>query len=205
MSVAQRSEQQHLDPAEFVGNWSRRRDFAWSDVERPDDAEAFGLFVLRHRDSGLIDQSNAQLIAAALAPFERCGDVVPLTCIHFAHGWTREVAVRVYRDDERDVPSEAFVVLDGLLARLAAYPILDESDHAARERDAALDGIRVALIGSAVNCNALPDGWEERVYGWLAEHDERQLENTDDTGALPDEEAVIEALTALCLIAPLDA
>lgn len=195
----------NLDPAGFEANWTSRPAFAWSDVARPDDAWAFGLYVLRHRDSGLIDQSNAAAIAAALAPFEATGDVVWLTCGHFGFGWTEEVAVRVFRADDAAATTPAFDVLDALVGRLAAYPILDEDDHAARSMEAAHESIRFALVGSDVDRDALPDGWESRVYRWLFRHAPEQVEDCDDRGPSPDDESVVEALTALCLIAPLDA
>lgn len=195
----------NLDPAEFEANWTRRPAFAWSDVTRPDDAFAFGLYALRHRDSGLIDQSNAAAIVAALAPFEATGDVVRLTCGHFGFGWTEEVAVRVFRADDTTATTPAFAALDALVGRLATYPILDEDDHAARSLEAAHESIRFALVGSDVDCDALPDGWESRVYRWLYQHASEQVEDRDDRGPSPVDESVVEALTALCLIAPLDA
>jgi hypothetical protein len=205
MSVAVHDRDQ-LDPNTFVGNWLRRESFAWSIRHRPDDAEAYGLFVLRHRDSGLVEQSNAALIRRALEPFddgEDTGDAIILSCNHFAYSWTEEVAVRVYRR-RTTCTTSAFDTLAGLVARMAADPILDEFDHSRREHEAALAGIRCALIGSGVDRDALPDGWELQVYTWLSANDERQLENWDDRGATPDPEAVIAALTALRLISPLE-
>ena len=195
----------NLNPAEFEANWARRPAFVWSDVDRPDDAWAFGLYVLRHRDSGLIDQSNAATIAAALAPFEAVDDVVRLTCGHFGFGWTEEVAVRVFRADDAAVTTLAFDTLGALVGHLATYPILDEDDYAARSLEAAHESIRFALVGSGVDCDTLPDGWETRVYRWLSRHAPEQVEDRDDRGPSPDDESVVEALTALCLIAPLDA
>ena len=195
----------NLDPAEFEANWTRRPAFAWSEVARPDDARAFGLYVLRHRDSGLIEQSNAATVVAALAPFEAAGDVVRLTCGHFGYGWTEEVAVRVFRADDSAATTPAFDALNALVGRLAAYPILDDADHAARSLDAAQESIRFALVGSDVDRDALPDGWESRVFRWLAANAPEQVDDRDDRGPSPDDESVVEALTALCLIAPLDA
>lgn len=199
-------EQRQLDPATFVGNWIKRDAFAWSVRERPDDAEAYGLFVLRHRDSGLIEQSNAAVIRRALEPFDDgddTGDAIVLSCNHFACGWTEELAVRVYRRGATCTTS-AFDTLAGLVARLAGHPILDELDYSRREHDAALAGIRCALIGTGVDRDAQPDDWEGQVFTWFSANDADQLENRDDTGASPDEESVIEALTAMCLISPLD-
>lgn len=195
----------NLDPAEFEANWTRRPAFAWSDVARPDDAWAFGLYVLRHRDSGLIDQSNAAANVAALALFEATGDVIRLTCGHFGFGWTEEIAVRVFRADDPAATTPAFDSLDALVGRLAAYPVLDEDDHAARSLEAAHESIRFALVGSGVDRDALLDGWESRVYRWLSQYAPEQVEDRDDRGPSPDDESVVEALTALCLISPLDA
>lgn len=193
-----------LDPTTFVGNWRMHEAFAWSIRHRPDDADAYGLLVLRHRDSGLIDQSNAAVIRQALEPFddgEGTGGAIVLNCNHFAYGWMEEVAVRVYRRGTTTTTA-AFDTLARLVGRLAGYPILDELDYSRRVHAAALEGIRIAVIG--VDRDALPDDWEGQVYAWLSENDDRQLENRDGNGARPDEEAVVEALTALCLIAPID-
>lgn len=91
----------NFDPAELEANWTGRPAFAWSDVARPDDAWAFGLYVLRHPDSGSIDQFNAATIVAAVAPLEVASDNVRLTCGHVGYGRTKEFAARVFRADEQ--------------------------------------------------------------------------------------------------------
>jgi hypothetical protein len=197
-----------IEPQTFAGNWLKREAFAWSPRDRPDEAEAFGLFVLRTRDSGLIEQSNAAVIARALEPFagddEATSDVVLLRCRHFGFGWCDEVAVRVYRTGTRGT-TEAFDTLAALVGRMGHDAVLDELDHARRSYDAALENIRASLIGTVVCVDRLPAGWEGQVYRWLLVNDARQLEDSDDRGAAPGDEAVVEALTALCLIAPIDA
>jgi hypothetical protein len=43
----------------------------------------------------------------------------------------------------------------------------------------------------------LPEGWESEIYSWLSDNDPNQLENRDDQGGWPDEEALRTAFKAL--------
>jgi hypothetical protein len=201
--TARERRQDELSPCTFAGNWRKREAFAWSEQCRPDDAEAFGLFMLRHRDSRLVEQSNGRVIRRELTRFVESGDVEFHRFGHFGYGWAEEVAVRVYRPGTTD-PTDAFQTLARLNERQQATVIIDEIDYSTLEYEAALESFSTALIGSGVDRSALPDGWQVQVYNWLRDSDERQLENVDDQGASPSQEAVIEALTALCLISPIE-
>ena len=54
-------------------------------------------------------------------------------------------------------------------------------------------------IGNAVKQRdyAFPRGWEAKVYRWLADHDPSEIEDTDDRGGWPSEDALRRAFDAL--------
>jgi hypothetical protein len=43
----------------------------------------------------------------------------------------------------------------------------------------------------------LPDGWAHAVYDWLSQHMESEIENVDDQGDWPSEEALATAFLGL--------
>jgi hypothetical protein len=51
---------------DMANNHRRTSDFAWFD--RPPDGDHWTLVYTHHRDSGLLDQSNAHVIGATLEP-----------------------------------------------------------------------------------------------------------------------------------------
>jgi len=44
---------------------------------------------------------------------------------------------------------------------------------------------------------ALPEGWKSDVYSWLSDHRSGEVENKDDQGGYPSEDALRDAFTAL--------
>jgi hypothetical protein len=187
----------NFSPETFQGNWQRRQCFVW--FERPDDAEEFGLWILSHRDSGLVDRSNGAIIRKRLAKFEVSGDVIFFGCSHWAVGHTDEMAVRVYQPGTTQTTA-AFDELAEIEDATEAYPILDESDYSDREYESALEGIDCMMLGDVPK--DVPDDWKEQVYGWLSNNEPNELENTDDRGAFPDSAAIKRALLDLGLIEP---
>ena len=111
-----------------AGNWRKFDSFAWH--RRPDDAETWAIFYTHHRDSGILDQSNAAAIETALTPFTEGDDVVFESHFHWAVGHIDGFSIRVYR---RGQITEAFEAYHGLAERLANYGVLDESDYSSRE------------------------------------------------------------------------
>ena len=51
---------------ESAGNWQHFECFSWHRASELKDPENWAIIYTHHRDSGLIDQSNAQMIAVAL-------------------------------------------------------------------------------------------------------------------------------------------
>ena len=104
-----------------AGNWENTPNFAWFD--RPENPGDYAIVYTHHRDSDVLDRANAQAIAAELAPYSN--DVIAQHHTHWAVGWIDGYAIKVY-DDDGNV-TDAFKVWCDLQARIADYPILDES------------------------------------------------------------------------------
>ena len=177
-----------------VGNWHSFGSFCW--FERPDNADDFAIFYTHNRDSGLLDQSNAAVIAEALEPFVESGDVRAEDHSHWACGWVAGFAIRVYRDGK---VTPAFAKWYELQERLEDYPILDEFDYSNREYDAAIENIRNAGYRLSSEYD-LPDDWAEQVYQWLSDNG-YHCENTDDQGYWPSDEELVAAVEGLRLSA----
>jgi hypothetical protein len=181
---------------EAAGNWHRFQCFHW--YGRPADADRWAVVYTHNRDSGLLDQSNAAAIAKALERFTE-GEhptVIAERHSHWAVGHVDGYAIRVYGLNGRI--TKAFKVWCDLQERLSDYPVLDESDYSEREYDAALEGIRQQ--GRRHIIDNPPEDWPNKVFDWLWQHNDRELENRDDQGAYPSEESVREALAELGLL-----
>ncbi len=197
-----------------AGNHRQFDSFAWHD--RPDENDEHWTIVYTHnRDSGLVEQSNADAIAKELEPFVEAGDVMPEHHGHWACGWIDGYAIRVYYhahlpadgfadggeaysgEECREV-TEAFQTWCYLQHRLSDYPVLDETDHSRREYEAALEAI--SSEGRRQVRDDAPKDWAAQVFSWLWDNKQRELDNRDDQGASPSWEAVREALTDLDLL-----
>jgi hypothetical protein len=178
-----------------AGNWKRFSCFCWDrlrEIVKPDD---WAILYTHNRDSGLLTQSNAAIIADALKPFSETEDpdVVFESHAHWAVGHVDGFSIRVYRDGQI---TPAFRAYHALMERLDAYPALDEADYSDREYQAALENIADAAwrIKSGYQLN---DGWEAEVYEWLETHRPGAVENKDDRGAYASERDLEDALTGL--------
>ena len=84
---------------EAAGNWQKFESFCWyreSEIEDPDN---WAIIYTSNRDSGLLDQSNAEAIAEAMEPFSETDDpdVVFESHNHWACGHVDGFSIRVYR------------------------------------------------------------------------------------------------------------
>jgi hypothetical protein len=170
---------------QLVGNWLKFASFSWH--VQPKHAGEYALVYTRNRDSGLVDQSNANAIAKELAQHP---GVIPQSHSHWACGWVEGFAIRVYRDGKI---TGAFCAYYDLQQRLAEYPLLDEDDYFQREYDATVENIRF----EAGSPDGLPGGWEAATFSWLRDNNESAVENCDDQGGYPSREDLLEAFTAL--------
>jgi hypothetical protein len=178
-----------------AGNWKDFTCFIWDRDRELVDAEQWAIVYTQNRDSGLLDQSNADFITGELERFSDGDDpdVVFEVHDHWACGWVCGFSVRVFRHAQI---TEAFRVYHELAQRLADYPILDETDYSDREFSATLENIPLAALGLARDYS-LPEGWVEQVYDWLSDNRSGELENVDDQGGWPSEESLTEAFEEL--------
>jgi hypothetical protein len=186
-----------LDDAarEETGNWKAWTCFVLFREPEVEDPENWSIAYTQQRDSGLLDQSNADVMARALKPFSTGDDpdVVFESHWHWAVGHVDGFSIRVYRDG---VITDAFRTYHDLLARRAEYPILDEADYSQREQDATLANLADAY-GRLKRQYQLPDGWESEVYSWLFDNRPGGVENLDDRGGYPCEADLQEAVSTL--------
>jgi hypothetical protein len=178
-----------------AGNWRNFECFVWHRQSEVADPDNWAIMYTHHRDSGLIDQSNASVIEKALQPFTEDDDpdVVFESHSHWAVGHIDGFSIQVYRNGEI---TEAYRMYRDLQERIADYPVLDEDDYGQREFDATLGNIK-DTAWRLRNEFDLPEGWEGRAYDWLSENDCRAIENVDDQGGCPSEEELREAFASL--------
>lgn len=182
---------------ELAGNWRHFDSFCWDRGYNLDDRDDWTIVYTHNRDSGLLDQSNAAAIERELEPFTEGNDpdVVPERHHHWACGWIDGYSIRVYREGR---VTEAFRAYIDLVESLEYYPVLDDEDYSRREYETALENIHDAAWPVLRDMDeSPPDGWEEEVYRWLWDHMSYTLENCDDRGAHPSEDALREAFEAL--------
>jgi hypothetical protein len=180
---------------EAAGNWRDFDCFWWRRADNLPDADKWGIFYTHNRDSGLLDQSNADYITTALQPFAKGGnpDVVFESHSHWAVGHVDGFSIRVFK---RGRITRAFKAYHKLAQRMANYPILDEDDYCERELDATLENIPI-VAWKLKDQYDLPDNWVGQVYRWFADHDCTAIENVDDQGGYPSEDQLREAFCAL--------
>ena len=106
--------------------------FAWFRESEIADPDNWAIIYTHNRDSGLLDQSNADAIAEAMEPFTEGDDpdVVMESHDHWAVGHVDGFSIRVYRNGEI---TEAFKTYHDLMEQMDGYPILDEEDYSNRE------------------------------------------------------------------------
>lgn len=179
-----------------AGNWQRFSCFVWWREREIDDSTNWSIIYSHHRDSGLLDQSNAEVIRKAMLPFADTDDdpdVVFESHSHWAVGSIEGFSVRVFRDGKI---TDAFKRYHELAEGMANYPILDEADYSNREYEATVENIGNAAWRLKHDYE-LPEGWQEEVYSWLSENRYSAVENYDDQGGYPSEEELTEAFDAL--------
>jgi hypothetical protein len=178
-----------------AGNWQDFNCFWWQRKTEIEDPENWAIIYTHNRDSGLLDQSNAEVIAEAMRPFADTedADVVFESHSYWAVGHVDGFSVRVFKDGEI---TPAFKRYHELALSMADYPVLDETDYSNREYEATLENIPIAAW-RLKNEYELPDDWIGQVFEWFSEHDCSAIENVDDQGGSPSEEQLTEAFVAL--------
>ncbi|QDU25814.1 hypothetical protein ETAA8_08860 [Anatilimnocola aggregata] len=178
-----------------AGNWQDFNCFVWfrrSELAKPKD---WAVIYTHNRDSGLLDQSNASVIRAALKPFTEGDDpdVVVESHSHWAVGHVSGFSVRVFR---RGQITKAFRTYHELAESMEDYPILDETDYSNRESEATFENLEHAAWRLKREFD-LPENWQDETYSWLSDSRPNSLENTDDQGGWPDDDDLTAAFEAL--------
>lgn len=99
------------------------------------------VFLGRHRDSGVLTQSNFEFALAAIGGEQSCEDpanesaqeyglVYVVRESHWAVGWVEWIAIH-------ETAYDALRKADEIMERLEDYPVLDEDDFSRREQDEA--------------------------------------------------------------------
>lgn len=103
-----------------------------------------GFTISVHRDSDILDQSNWEVIKDDMISRYGHGDdpdVFVHRSMHWAHGWSEELAVRVY--DKRyptvKIISDAFVAIMAWTEKLEDYPVADEQHYSEMEHADAIE------------------------------------------------------------------
>ena len=123
-----------------AGNWQEFDSFVWFRDQELEDSDQWAVVYTHNRDSGVLDQSNAAVIAKAMEPFTE-GDGPDVVCeshTHWAVGHVDGFSIRVFRDGKI---TEAFKKYRELAERMNDYLILNESDYSDREYEATLENI----------------------------------------------------------------
>ena len=141
--------------------------------EQPEDAGNFAIVYTSHRDSGLLDQSNARVIDRALEPFTKAKnpDVRAETHSHWAVGYVNGYAIRVFKRGAES-PRHSAALPRVWPSRLANYPILDEEDYSNRTHEATLENIAESAWRLKDEYE-LPKDWQRRGL-WLVVGQQRQ-------------------------------
>lgn len=177
-----------------AGNWRHFDSFYcdMSDWEERGVEDDVCTTYTHNRDSGLLDQSNAFVIAEAMSPFIANDTAVKITHNHWAVGWVAGYEILVYQNGEI---TEAFKTYCDLQAAMENHPVLDEDDYSLREHEATHENISEAL--RSMDFEALPPSIVGDLHDWFGEHNQHAVENRDDQGGYPSDDELREALIAL--------
>ena len=178
-----------------VGNWKKFQCFVWYRDDQVNDPDNWAIVYTHHRDSGLLDESNASSIRKAMPPFAEGDDpdVVFESHDHWAVGHVGGFSIRVFKNDQI---TDAFRKYHELMEKRDEYPILDETDYSNREYEATLSNIKDAAW-RLKKAFELPEEWASDVYSWLFDNESSEVDNRDDQGGCPSEEALGRAMAGL--------
>lgn len=168
-----------------ANNHATFESFAW--WGSPDDSEKWTIYTPSHRDSGLLEESNAEAIRKELSQFE--GDFEQQSHNHWAVGHVNSMIIRVYAKRGKDKITPVFRKFCELQDFMQGYPILDETDYSRRQYEAAVENISSE--------GGIDSVLAAEVYSWLFDNDQEQLEDSDDRGSYPSKEAIQAALEAI--------
>lgn len=178
-----------LTPDEIKRALSRPDSFAYfGDEKSMFESWALGP-VIEHRDSGLVDRSNARVLRRELAKHPEWSDDYRIeSASHWAVGHVTHLSYRVIDAEGKATPIARFV--RAWFKRLAdEYPIADDDDHSTLEWETSMDWIDQEGPRMADRLGfKLPDEWFCPVKDWWDANRPNALENVDDHGASPSDD-----------------
>ena len=130
--------------ASLVNNWQKFGSFAWHDQpETPN----WCIVYTKNRDSDLLTQANADVIADLMARFPDT-DIRSEFHHHWACGWVEGYAIRVCDRMKHSKPigiTPAFKRWCDIQASLSDYPLLDDDLYSQMEYDSFIEYIEQEL------------------------------------------------------------
>jgi hypothetical protein len=154
--------------------------------------------VIQHRDSGLLEESNAAALKKALEEAAKEGifsedDYDITSANHWAVGWTEHLNFRAIESEESREPTAIFHWLTDWFASISDYPVADEEDYRERQFEysmSALDDMLASKLRDDV-----PEDWKSHVFRGMDEPPNEDYWNEEDAiqvarllGYLEDEE-----------------
>jgi len=121
---------------------------------------------------------------------------------HLSYGFIYSEGKYICYSCQADIQAEttpAFNTWCEFALSLEDYPLLDETDYSQREFDDTLEQIAFVVPELIEN---LPSNYLRKIYSWLWENDQLELEVCDGRGACPSESAVAKACETLGFYKP---
>lgn len=158
--------------------------------------------VLRTRDSGLLELSNALQIEKILEQvtgiFIDSNDYEITSCNHWACGHVDHLSYQVI-DKNGNVTAIAKLI-KSIYNEIEEYPILNEDSYSELEHEALCENMLTEL--NRLDLTVDPEECLHDVMDWLESNDRGQLENDSaDRGAYPSSESILKACEELELLA----
>ena len=148
-----------------------------------------------HRDSPILDQSNARSIIKHLEGDKSLeGEWCVTECNHWAVGWVKHLSFRVV--DEGKKLTRVARIIKGIYDALSDYPVFDEGDFGQLETETTIENIEQYWRKSKL-IDDPPDDWASQMFSWFWENDESAVENCDGQGGYPSDEQFERAASAL--------
>jgi hypothetical protein len=171
--------------------------------------------VIRHRESKILEESNADALIAHLESLVSEGviledDYQVTTCGHWAVGWVEHLSFRAI--EANGEPTNVFRALKAWDAALSDYPVADDEDYSRRQYETQLDSI-ADEVRKLLKSDAL-EGYSGDVFGYLWDNQSEGWRYTDKEWqgvrrAFEDPEAwsfpkapIVEAMRELDLLDP---
>lgn len=181
-----------LKAKESANNHAKFESFMWHDS--PEDAENWCIVHTVNRDSGILEKSNAAVIAKSLKPYIRSGQVIEQHFNHWLCGWVDGYAIRVFHRNAKII-TVAFKAWCDLNSELEECTVLDEDDYSRKQMEAAIESIE---NNTPTISDTAPKYWSKKVYSELCRTKPEAVEEVDSGIYVKD----LDILDALIRIDP---